>query len=195
MTIEHMILYLDIDGVLNDNTDSGSIRRYDGLKCEHAYSKFCELRDSVVSEIDIYHSHLHQLDLELCLKLEQQVRFMYMKNIRNIEIVVCSTWRKVFADIKQLRYLFYLKGIPFIARRLTRYINENKKKDFEWIKTAKTQKYIKTDIEFLKGADIEVLYDLYKNNIKKYKILSDDISCLKNNFFMEFKRKDKCSYQ
>lgn len=187
-----MILYLDIDGVLNDNTESGSIRRYGGLKCGHAYSKFCELRDSVVSEIDIYHSHLHQLDIELCLKLEQQIRLMNKKEM--VEIVVCSTWRKVFT-VEQLKYLFYLKGFPLIARSIKRKIIKFEQVDDAWVNCEEVKQYVLTELNFLRQADFEVLNDLYKNNIKDYKILSDDISCLKNNFFMEFKRKDQCSYR
>lgn len=180
-----MILYLDIDGVLNDNTQESIRNRY-GYPTETAYAEFCKFRPK---EENIFQTHLHQLDIALCLKFLGLCKRLLSKGIlkgspEGMDIVICSTWRKVFS-VEQLKYLFYLKGFPEIAQNIKRHIVEFKEGD--WVKTEKVREYINS--ENLKQADLDILYDLYQNDVglEDYYILSDDVSHLKNNLFKAFK--------
>ena len=176
-----MILYLDIDGVLNDNTQKGILNRY-GYPTETAYAEFCKLRPK---DEDKFLTHLHQLDIGLCLMFVELLEAL-QKEWPETEIVICSTWRKVFS-VEELKYLFYLKGFPLIAQNIKRYIIAYE----DLTISEKIKSYLIKSPENLKQADFEVLYDLHKNNIEHgdYCILSDDISCLKSNLYGYFRER------
>lgn len=154
-----MILYLDIDGVFNGRDTS----RYGKL----GYQGFNALSAKIEAkyEPNKFINHLTLLDTKLLQKFE---RFAELKNSFN-EVVVCSTWRKVFSA-DELKYLFYLKGFPKIGDMISRNIIGDPGDKYPG----------------LNRADAEILEDARLNEIDKFYILSDDVSKLIGNYYAEF---------
>lgn len=188
-----MTLYLDIDGVLNNSTPESIANRYgEPYNNEVPYHKFCRVRDEVKtpSVIDKYLDHLHQLDIKLCLKLEEVLKTDPTFS-DDFEIVVCSAWRKIFNNPKELSYLFYLKGCPIIASHITRNIIELKDEtDINELKQ-KGEKYTTLNLINFNRADAEILYDLVTHEINsdKFFVLSDDCASIRSNIFKWFQER------
>ena len=154
-----MLLYLDIDGVFNGR----DTKRYGKL----GYQGFNALSAKIEAkyEPNKFINHLTLLDAELCNKF---IRFAKFKNTFN-EVVICSTWRKVFSA-DELKYLFYLKGFPQIGDMITRNLMGDPKDLYPG----------------LNRSDAEILEDARINGVDKYFILSDDVSKLIGNYYQEF---------
>lgn len=98
-----MHLYLDIDGILNTNQTMAS--SYGAMNYRDFMTEYKELMDNVTE-------HIMLLSPELCQELVE-----HLKTHNIDDIVICSTWRKLFT-LQQLKYLFYVKGYPYIADRI-----------------------------------------------------------------------------
>lgn len=184
-----MILYLDIDGVLNNRSERSIKNCYGDF--DKPYNDLLDLRTTLEKyhhlDPDKYHTHLINLDIELCDRLQTAV--LNLINFSDtFEIVICSTWRKMFM-IDELKYLFILKGFGRIAKYFTRCINPPEYiYDYadKYIDEGKYNHLVKIDCK-VNNADLEVLFDLLKHNIvENFLILSDDISALRNNIYEDF---------
>lgn len=201
-----MLLYLDVDGVLNSNYSM--LNAYGKI----GYKGYQELISNTTLDYSIISIYEHILSLS---NLHCQYLCKFIKKYNIDKIVICSTWRLIF-DVNQLKLLFLAKGYPEIANLITditpskitistskdnvKSIIQTRPMDESnyntsfvriWIEITDDikNKFLKSvkDINTLSLREAEIIYHYVDNKHKdEFIILDDDVKHLKNNHTSKF---------
>ena len=159
--MKKVVLYLDIDGVLNSFYDTSKYGSLKSGQSEYNRLKNCIPRSDVV-DFQIPNSlcdHLVNLELNKLFALRIFIRCFHIT-----DIIICSSWRAIYTP-EEMKLLFYMKGFPDIAELITGETTSSKQ-DIEKMKS-------KTG--YNSGKDNDILLHIEKNKIKEYFILDDDV--------------------
>lgn len=149
-----MTLFLDIDGVLNTNE---TLKRSYG---KHSYREFCKHFSSIDEKLLNY---VLLLDITLCKELDD---FISRNNIS--DIVIHSSWTKVLT-LKELQFIFYVKGFPKIADIISdilccEYTGSRIETIENYVKINKIEKYYTMDdglLDYPRNKLLDTLYHYY----------------------------------